>query len=78
MVYPNEVKKITDILAAEGKDAYLVGGCLRNILMDKPPHDWDMTTSALPGECSEIFKRAGLHVDDTAPLRSSSTACLLK
>lgn len=65
MVYPNEVKKITDILAREGKEAYLVGGCLRNILMGKPPHDWDMTTSALPSECLEIFKREGLHVIET-------------
>lgn len=65
MFYPNEVKRIMDILAQNGKDAYLVGGCLRNILMGKEPHDWDMTTSALPHECFEIFKNEGLHVIET-------------
>ena len=65
MVYPIEVKRVMDILRQEGREAYLVGGCLRNILMGKDPHDWDMTTSALPHECAEIFSKEGFHVIET-------------
>ncbi len=65
MVYPIEVKRVMDILRQEGREAYLVGGCLRNILMGKDPHDWDMTTSALPHECVEIFSKEGFHVIET-------------
>ncbi len=65
MVYPIEVRRAMDILGKIGKEAYLVGGCLRNILMGKKPHDWDMTTSAFPHECAEIFSKEGHHVIET-------------
>ncbi len=65
MVYPKEVKRAMDILEGNGYEAYLVGGCLRNILMGKAPHDWDMTTSALPHECAKIFTSEGFVVIET-------------
>lgn len=38
-----------------GFEAYLVGGCVRDLLMNKEPKDFDITTSALPGEILKIF-----------------------
>ncbi len=38
-----------------GKEAYLVGGCVRDLLRGKTPHDYDITTNALPNEIKEIF-----------------------
>lgn len=52
---PYFAEDILDRLYAHGYEAYLVGGCMRDILMDRSPKDWDITTSALPHEVSQIF-----------------------
>ena len=36
-------------------EAYIVGGCIRDVLMGKQPKDWDICTSATPEEVEEIF-----------------------
>lgn len=38
-----------------GFDAYIVGGCVRDLLMGKEPGDWDITTSATPKEIMSTF-----------------------
>ena len=48
-------EKAIGMLREAGYEGWIVGGCVRDLLMGKIPHDWDMTTSALPHECSEIF-----------------------
>ncbi len=40
----------------QGYEAFLVGGCIRNLLMGKEVPDWDIATSALPAEISEVFR----------------------
>ena len=52
---PREVEEIIEALARGGHSAYAVGGCVRDSLMKKEPNDWDVATSALPQETSEIF-----------------------
>ncbi|MBQ8208645.1 MAG: hypothetical protein IJZ89_07930 [Clostridia bacterium] len=59
------MKKAIEKLEEQGFEAYIVGGCLRNILMGKEPHDWDMTTSALPEKTAEIFRSEGYSVIET-------------
>lgn len=49
------LRKLND----EGKEAYVVGGCVRDLLMGLVPHDWDITTSARPDEIVSIAKSAG-------------------
>ena len=34
----------------DGFEAFIVGGCVRDLMMKLEPHDWDITTSALPDE----------------------------
>lgn len=51
-------KKPEQILAAlekAGYEAYYVGGCVRDLLLGRPVHDWDVTTSALPEETMACF-----------------------
>lgn len=36
-------------------EAFIVGGCVRDLLLDRPPKDWDITTSALPEEILALF-----------------------
>ena len=38
-----------------GYEAYVVGGCVRDILMGRTPYDWDITTSALPEQTLTVF-----------------------
>jgi tRNA nucleotidyltransferase (CCA-adding enzyme) len=48
---------VIEKLDAAGFDAYLVGGCVRDLLIGKTPGDWDVATSALPEEVIEVFDR---------------------
>ena len=52
---PQEVCAVLQTLEHAGHEAYAVGGCVRDILMGKAPHDWDVTTSALPQETIALF-----------------------
>jgi tRNA nucleotidyltransferase (CCA-adding enzyme) len=45
------------ILQDHGFEAYLVGGCVRDLLLDKMPKDWDITTNAKPDEVQRIFPK---------------------
>ena len=49
------------LLSDAGFEAYVVGGCVRDLLMGRAPHDWDITTSAKPEETLAVLARAGLH-----------------
>lgn len=55
---PKYLHKIAKDLKVSGYEAYLVGGCVRDILMDKTPKDWDMTTNARPEEILKVFSEA--------------------
>ncbi len=52
---PSEVKKTAEELLKAGYKAYLVGGCVRDVLLKRDPKDWDIATSALPEEIQKIF-----------------------
>jgi len=53
---PNEVEKALNILNSNGFEAYIVGGCVRDAVLDAVPSDWDITTSAKPSEISRCFE----------------------
>ena len=52
---PKYVRQILFTLQAHGYPAYLVGGCVRDILLEKRPHDWDICTAALPEQVLALF-----------------------
>lgn len=54
--YPKEVAEIASKLNEAGFEAYLVGGCVRDMLLDREPKDWDIATNAKPNEVQKIFK----------------------
>ncbi len=54
---PEKVNKIIRVLHSEGFEAYAVGGCVRDSILERVPEDWDITTSAMPEEVKEIFHR---------------------
>lgn len=52
---PHEIIDICKTLAASGFEAYLVGGCVRDLLIGREPKDWDVTTNAKPEDIQRIF-----------------------
>lgn len=54
---PAPAKEIIEKLNKEGYEAYVVGGCVRDMLLGREPGDWDITTSALPWQVKQIFRR---------------------
>ncbi len=52
---PKEIKDVAAALRRAGFEAYLVGGCVRDLALGKKPKDWDITTNATPKEIQEIF-----------------------
>src|SRR5580692_4972175 len=46
---------IIQTLRQQGFQAYLVGGCVRDLLLKREPADYDVATSATPAEVMEIF-----------------------
>ena len=54
---PDDVKKIIQKIEDAGFEAFAVGGCIRDSLLNRNPNDWDITTSAKPQEIKAMFKR---------------------
>lgn len=52
--------EVVTTLHENGYDAYLVGGCVRDLLCGEKPKDFDVATDATPEEVKEIFRRARL------------------
>ena len=55
LVLPENISFVLDRLTKEGFAAYIVGGCVRDTLMGNEPHDYDITTSALPEQTKSVF-----------------------
>lgn len=52
---PEEVTAVLRVLTDAGHRAFLVGGCVRDILLCRAPKDWDIATSAKPDEVQKLF-----------------------
>jgi len=52
---PKEVLEVSQKLKEAGYEAYLIGGCVRDILLNVKPKDWDVTTNAKPEDIIKIF-----------------------
>ncbi len=55
MLLPEEVKKILNTLLENRFQAFLVGGCVRDLILKRKPKDWDITTNARPEEIINLF-----------------------
>jgi len=53
---PPRVEFIINELEKEGYEAFAVGGCIRDSILEKKPNDWDITTNALPEAIIKTFK----------------------
>ncbi len=54
---PHEITSVIETLEKGGYEAYLVGGCVRDLLLGREPKDWDVTTNATPEEIIPLFPK---------------------
>lgn len=54
---PEAVRNIIHTIEEHGFKAYAVGGCIRDSILGRTPDDWDITTSAVPGQVKSFFRR---------------------
>ncbi|MEI6378900.1 MAG: CCA tRNA nucleotidyltransferase [Candidatus Falkowbacteria bacterium] len=57
-MFPDYLLQIIKTLQAAGFEAYAVGGCVRDSLMQRIPNDWDVTTNARPEQVQALFPTA--------------------
>ena len=71
MVLPENISRALDMLESAGHEAWVVGGCVRDSLMGIIPHDYDITTSALPTETEQVY--AGYRLIETGLKHGTGT-----
>lgn len=54
---PSYVTHVTETLERAGFEAFLVGGCVRDLIIGRNPKDWDITTNAVPEEIMPLFSK---------------------
>lgn len=54
---PREVATTAQILVGAGYEAYLIGGCTRDLILGRKPKDWDITTNATPEQIIALFPK---------------------
>lgn len=72
---PKEVETILMKLNNYGYQGYIVGGCVRDSLLNRKPKDWDICTSALPSDVKKIFD--DFHIIDTG-IKHGTITILIK
>src|SRR3989344_4256724 len=76
---PEEVKDISHRLTVAGFENFLVGGCVRDLLMSREPKDWDIATRATPEEIQKVFPDSFYENDfGTVGVKTSSEVQSLK
>jgi putative nucleotidyltransferase with HDIG domain len=54
---PQQVIDTVETLEKAGYQAYLIGGCTRDLFLGRKPKDWDITTNAIPEQIIPLFKK---------------------
>lgn len=57
MTIPKEINLILEKLDEKGFEAYIVGGCVRDLILGITPKDWDITTGAKPEQIRKLFPK---------------------
>ena len=65
IVLPEAVESIFYVLNKYGYESYIVGGAVRDSILNLPVHDWDICTNALPENVCKLFRSKGFRVVET-------------
>lgn len=76
---PDVIRETAKTLENKGFEAFLIGGCVRDLLIDKEPKDWDLTTNANPEEIQALFPESFYENDfGTVGVKTGSESETLK
>lgn len=75
-IIPSDAIRVIETLNNSGYEAYLVGGCVRDMLMGVEPHDWDICTNAKPEETKRVMKEHKIYTFDSGIKHGTITAVL--
>ena len=62
---PNDVLYILNILYTNSENSYLVGGCIRDLILGETPKDWDFVTDISYDELNKIFNSSEFKIKET-------------
>lgn len=65
MNIPEDAKEIIKLFEASGYEAFAVGGCVRDAMFGRDPHDYDICTNATPDQMKAVFAKSGHNTYDT-------------
>lgn len=71
---PVGARRLIHLLELDGHRAYIVGGCVRDGLLGRTPHDWDICTSAKPEEVCDLLDRHHIRAIKTGLQHGTITA----
>ncbi len=57
LALPEEIQNLIHMIERKGFEAYVVGGPVRDMLMERKPHDWDIATNARPEQVMQLFEK---------------------
>lgn len=75
-IIPSDAIRVIETLNNSGYEAYLVGGCVRDMLMGVEPHDWDICTNAKPEETKRVMKERKIYTFDSGIKHGTITAVI--
>ena len=76
---PDVIRETAKTLENKGFEAFLIGGCVRDLLIDREPKDWDLTTNATPDEIQALFPESFYENDfGTVGVKTGSESETLK
>ena len=73
---PGYIKDVMDALEKEGAISYVVGGAVRNLILDQDPHDYDIATDMTPDKVSSVLEGAGFRLIDCNGLKHGTVVAL--
>lgn len=75
--YDSNAVFLLEIIEKSGYEAYFVGGCVRDLLLNKKPSDWDITTSAMPDKIVEILHNFNVKTFDNAGMKYGTVSAII-
>ena len=76
--FPEYVLRILGAYENAGYEAYAVGGCVRDSLLGRTPHDWDIASSARPEETMRIMAPPDFSVKALSGLKHGTVTVVVK
>lgn len=65
---PEPVLTVNNVMKESGYEIYLVGGCVRDMILGREPNDYDFCCNATPQEIAAVLEKNGIEYDDSGSI----------